>query len=106
MRDGGGLADGDGLRDTRSQSDPARRIGIFNGAAGQWHALCMRLFAEVLGGVVLGMAVSFAIRYRFGGFEPSAGDMFFGVLWVAIAMYAYILMGHIDRQRRQLDFRG
>lgn len=66
----------------------------------------MRLFAEVLGGAVLGMAVSFAIRYRFGGFEPSAGDMFFGVFWIAIAMYAYILMGHIDRQRRLLDFRG
>lgn len=30
----------------------------------------MRLFAEVLGGAVLGMAVSFAIRYRFDGFDP------------------------------------
>lgn len=66
----------------------------------------MRLFGEVLGGAVLGMAVSFAVRYRFGGFEPSAGDVFFGVFWVMLAMYAYILMGHIDRQRRQLDFRG
>lgn len=66
----------------------------------------MRLFAEVLAGAVLGMAVSFAIRYRFGGFEIGAGDVFFGVFWVTLAMYAYILMGHIDRQRRQLDFRG
>ncbi len=66
----------------------------------------MRLFAEVLGGALLGMALSFAIRYRFGGFETSAGDVFFGVFWVTLAMYAYILMGHIDRQRRQLDFRS
>ena len=36
----------------------------------------MRLFAEVLGGALLGMALSFAIRYRFGGFETSAGDVF------------------------------
>lgn len=66
----------------------------------------MRLFAEVLGGALLGMALSFAIRYRFGGFETGAGDVFFGVFWVTLAMYAYILMGHIDRQRRQLDFRS
>lgn len=66
----------------------------------------MRLFAEVLGGAILGMAVSFAIRYRFGGFEIGAGDVFFGVFWVTLAMYAYILMGYIDQQRRQLDFRS
>lgn len=66
----------------------------------------MRLFAEVLAGALLGMALSFAIRYRFGGFEIGAGDVFFGVFWVTLAMYAYILMGHIDQQRRQLDFRS
>lgn len=66
----------------------------------------MRLFAEVLGGALLGMALSFAVRYRFGGFEIGAGDVFFGVFWVTLAMYAYILMGHIDQQRRQLDFRS
>jgi diguanylate cyclase (GGDEF)-like protein len=66
----------------------------------------MRLFAEVLGGAVLGMAVAFAFRYRLGGFSVGAGDVFFGVFWVTLAVYAYILMGHIEGQRRQLDYRS
>lgn len=66
----------------------------------------MRLFAEVLGGAFLGMAVSFAFRYRMGGFEVSAGDVFFGVFWLALALYAYILMGRIEEQRSQLDYRS
>ena len=66
----------------------------------------MRLFAEVLGGAFLGMAISFAFRYRVGGFDVNAGDVFFGVFWVTLALYAYILMGRIDGQRRQLDYRS
>jgi diguanylate cyclase (GGDEF)-like protein len=66
----------------------------------------MRLFAEVLGGAFLGMAVSFAFRYRLGGFEITAGDVFFGVFWVSLALYAYLLMGRIEGQRRQLDYRS
>jgi diguanylate cyclase (GGDEF)-like protein len=66
----------------------------------------MRLFAEVLGGAFLGMAISFAIRYRMGGFEISAGDVFFGVFWLSLALYAYILMGRIEGQRTQLDYRS
>ncbi len=66
----------------------------------------MRLFAEVLGGAFLGMAIAFAFRYRMGGFEVNAGDVFFGVFWVTLALYAYILMGHIESQRRQLDYRS
>jgi diguanylate cyclase (GGDEF)-like protein len=66
----------------------------------------MRLFAEVLGGAFLGMAVAFAFRYRLGGFDVSAGDVFFGVFWITLAVYAYILMGHIEGQRRQLDYRS
>lgn len=66
----------------------------------------MRLFAEVLGGAFLGMAVAFAFRYRLGGFEVNAGDVFFGVFWVTLALYAYILMGRIEDQRRQLDYRS
>jgi diguanylate cyclase (GGDEF)-like protein len=66
----------------------------------------MRLFAEVLGGAFLGMAVAFAFRYRLGGFEVSAGDVFFGVFWITLALYAYILMGRIETQRRQLDYRS
>jgi diguanylate cyclase (GGDEF)-like protein len=66
----------------------------------------MRLFAEVLGGAFLGMAISFALRYRLGGFDVNAGDVFFGVFWVTLALYAYILMGRIEAQRRQLDYRS
>jgi len=66
----------------------------------------MRLFGEVLGGAFLGMAVSFALRYRLGGFEIGAGDVFFGVFWITLALYAYILMGRIEGQRFQLDYRS
>ncbi|MEW6120656.1 MAG: GGDEF domain-containing protein [Pseudomonadota bacterium] len=66
----------------------------------------MRLFAEVLVGSCLGMAIAFALRYRLGGFDVTAGDVFFGVFWVTLALYAYILMGRIEGQRRQLDYRS
>lgn len=66
----------------------------------------MRLFAEVLGGAFLGMAIAFALRYRAGGFEGGVGDVFFGVFWVTLALYAYILMGRIEEQRSQLDYRS
>ncbi len=66
----------------------------------------MRLFAEVLVGACLGMAIAFTLRYRLGGFEITAGDMFFGLFWVTLALYAYILMGRIEGQRRQLDTRS
>jgi predicted signal transduction protein with EAL and GGDEF domain len=66
----------------------------------------MRLFAEILGGVLLCMAVSFALRYRLGGFTTNAGVVFFSVFWVTLAMYAFILMGRIEEQRRRLDYRS
>jgi diguanylate cyclase (GGDEF)-like protein len=66
----------------------------------------MRLFAEVLAGAFLGMAIAFAFRYRLGGFTINAGDFFFGVFWVTLALYSYILMGRIEGQRRQLDYRS
>jgi diguanylate cyclase (GGDEF)-like protein len=66
----------------------------------------MRLFAEVLAGAFLGMAIAFALRYRLGGFDVGAGDVFFGVFWVTLAVYAYILMGRIEGQRSQLDYRS
>lgn len=55
----------------------------------------MGVFAQVQGDVFLGMAPSFAVRYRLGGFDITAGDVFFGVLWVALVLYVYILMGRI-----------
>lgn len=66
----------------------------------------MRLFAEVLAGAILGMALAFALRYRLGGFDVTAGDVFFGIFWVTLALYAYILMGRIEGQRQQLDYRS
>ncbi|MBN1141846.1 MAG: GGDEF domain-containing protein [Deltaproteobacteria bacterium] len=66
----------------------------------------MRIFSEVLGGAVFCMAFCFALRYRLGGFPINAGVVFFGIFWVTLAVYAYILMGRIERQRHQLDFRS
>lgn len=66
----------------------------------------MYVFSEVLAGATLGMAFTFALRYRLGGFEVGAGDVFFGVFWVTLALYAYLLMGQIEDQRRQLDYRS
>jgi diguanylate cyclase (GGDEF)-like protein len=66
----------------------------------------MRLFAEVLGAAVLGITVAFALRYGVGGVEIDAGQVFFGVFWVTLALYAYLLMGRIETQRHQLDYRS
>lgn len=66
----------------------------------------MRVFGEVLCGAFVGMAIAFAVRYRLGGFEAGAGDVFFGVFWVTLALYAYVLMGRIEGQRSQLDYRS
>lgn len=66
----------------------------------------MGMFAEVLGGVFLGMALSFSVRYWLGGFDITAGDVFFGVFWVTLALCVCILMGRIEGQRRHLDYRS
>ncbi len=66
----------------------------------------MRLFAEVLAASFLCMAVAFALRYRFGGFVVTAGDVFYGIFWVTLALYAYFLTGRIEEQRRELDRRS
>lgn len=66
----------------------------------------MRLFAEVLAAAFLCMAAAFAIRYRLGGFVVTAGDVFYGIFWVTLALYAYILTGRLEEQRRELDRRS
>jgi len=66
----------------------------------------MRLFAEVLGAAFVCMAVAFALRYRFGGFVVTAGDVFYGIFWVTLALYAYILTGRLEGQRREFDRRS
>jgi diguanylate cyclase (GGDEF)-like protein len=66
----------------------------------------MRPFLEALVAAMIGMALSFAFRYRLAGFEVSAADVFFGVFWVTITVYAYVLLGRINVQYRMLDFRS
>jgi diguanylate cyclase (GGDEF)-like protein len=66
----------------------------------------MRPFLEALVAAMMGMAISFGFRYRLAGFEVSAADVFFGVFWVAITLYAYVLLGRINVQYRMLDFRS
>ncbi len=66
----------------------------------------MRPFAEALGLAMLGMALSFGVRYRLAGFEVTAADVFFGVFWVVINVYAYLLLGRINLQYRMLEYRS
>jgi diguanylate cyclase (GGDEF)-like protein len=66
----------------------------------------MRPFAEALGMSMLGMALSFGFRYRLAGFEVTAADVFFGVFWLVINVYAYVLLGRINLQYRILEYRS
>lgn len=66
----------------------------------------MRPFAEALGLAMLGMALSFGVRYRLAGFEVTAADVFFGVFWVVINVYAYVLLRRINLQYRMLEYRS
>lgn len=66
----------------------------------------MRPFAEALGVAMLGMALSFGVRYRLAGFEVTAADVFFGVFWLVINVYAYVLLGRINLQYRLLEYRS
>ena len=63
----------------------------------------MRPFAEALGLAMLGMTLSFGLRYRVAGFEVTAADVFFGVFWLVITVYAYLLLGRINLQYRMLE---
>lgn len=66
----------------------------------------MRLFAEAIAtSLVLG-AAAFVVRYRAGGFGLGPGDVFFGIFWFTLVVYAYRLMGRVDAQRKLLDMRS
>ncbi len=66
----------------------------------------MRLFAESIAvALVLGGA-ALAVRYRTGGFGLGPGDVFFGIFWFTLVVYAYRLMGRVDAQRTLLDRRS
>lgn len=66
----------------------------------------MRVFTEAVSMAILGMALAYALRYRIAGFEVSAADVFFGVFWLVIVLYSYVLLGRINLQYRMLDYRS
>jgi diguanylate cyclase (GGDEF)-like protein len=65
-----------------------------------------RMFIESVSVAIFGMALAYALRYRLGGFEVSAADVFFGVFWLVIVLYSYILLARINLQHRILDYRS
>lgn len=66
----------------------------------------MRLFAEAIAASFVLGGAALAVRYRAGGFELGPGDVFFGIFWVTLVVYAYRLMGRVDAQRALLDRRS
>lgn len=66
----------------------------------------MRPFAEAAVVATLGMVLSYGIRYRLGGFELNAADVFYGIFWVVLVFYAFLLMGQVDSQRKLLAYRS
>lgn len=66
----------------------------------------MRPFAESAAAATLGMVLSYGLRYRVGGFEVTPADLFFGLFWVVLVFYAYMLMGRVERQYNLLHHRS
>jgi diguanylate cyclase (GGDEF)-like protein len=66
----------------------------------------MRPFAEGAVVATLGMVLSYGIRYRLGGFELTAADVFYGIFWTVLVFYAFLLMGQVDAQRKLLAYRS
>jgi diguanylate cyclase (GGDEF)-like protein len=66
----------------------------------------VRPFAESAAAATFGMVLSYGLRYRVGGFEVTPADLFYGLFWVVLVFYAYMLMGRVDRQYKLLDHRS
>jgi diguanylate cyclase (GGDEF)-like protein len=66
----------------------------------------MRPFAEGAVVATLGMVLSYGVRYRLGGFDLSAADLFYGIFWTVLVFYAFLLMGQVDGQRKLLAYRS
>jgi diguanylate cyclase (GGDEF)-like protein len=66
----------------------------------------MRPFAESAVVATLGMVLSFGIRYRLGNFDITPADLFYGLFWIMLVLYAFMLMGQVDRQHKLLDYRS
>jgi diguanylate cyclase (GGDEF)-like protein len=63
----------------------------------------MRLFAESLIGSFAATMVVLSLRYVLGDAQISPGLLFMNVFGGIILVYAYILMGRIERSRRELE---
>jgi diguanylate cyclase (GGDEF)-like protein len=63
----------------------------------------MRLFAVSLVGSFAATMLVLSTRYALGGAPLSPGLMFMNVFGGIILVYAYILMGRIERSRRELE---
>ena len=66
----------------------------------------MRPFAESAVVATLGLVLSYGVRYRLGGFNVSAADLFYGLFWSVLVFYAFMLMGQVDNQRKLLAYRS
>jgi len=63
----------------------------------------MRLFAVSLAGSFAATMLVLSLRFALGGGELSPGLLFMNVFGGIILVYAYILMGRIERNRRELE---
>lgn len=66
----------------------------------------MRPFAESAVAATLGMVLCYGVRYRLGGFDVTPADLFYGLFWIMLVLYAFMLMGQVDRQHKLLDYRS
>jgi diguanylate cyclase (GGDEF)-like protein len=63
----------------------------------------MRFFAEALSGSLIGGALAMAVRYVHMPDALSPGTMFLSLFGTIIVIYAYILMGRVERARRRSE---
>ncbi|MBM3343320.1 MAG: diguanylate cyclase [Betaproteobacteria bacterium] len=63
----------------------------------------MRFFAEAVIGAFVGGSIALALRQLGGGLELTPGMVFLVIIAAIVLVYAYFLMGRIERSRRQLE---
>jgi diguanylate cyclase (GGDEF)-like protein len=63
----------------------------------------MRLFAESLIGCFTAAMIVLSLRYMLGSSEFSPGLLFLNLFGGIILVYAYVLMGRIERSRKELE---
>jgi len=63
----------------------------------------MRFFAEAMWGTLVGGAIAMTVRYFHFSNVVSPGTMFLSLFGAIIVIYAYMLMGRIERARRRSE---